>query len=301
MEDDMLDTRMTAKIACCMVLALGTAAVAAQQSSTATSAERGNLSEVCKVSSLIGTHVMNRANTKIAHVRDLVLSPDGDPLYAILGHGGVGGVGETYTAVPFNALDVRHADGKWAVNLDMTADDLKKAPAIESENYRELNDRQWIARACQFFPPRGESVARPEKETGSMRREPRAVEWVLLATKIRGSRLKNPQNEDLGKIEDLLFDRMHRAAFLIVGRGGALGVREQYIPVPWSRLGLTMNRENAAVTASIDATKAELDKAPVVEGNNYETLLAPGFADQVRHYFGTISHGATTGAGTERR
>ena len=292
----MLDTRLTAKFACWMVLALGTAAVAAPQSSAATSAERGNLDHICKVSTLIGTPVMNRANTKIAHIRDLVLSPDGDLLYAILGHGGVGGVGEIYTAVPFDALDVRHADDKWGVNLDMTADDLKMAPMIQSDNYRELTDPQWIARIRQFFPHRGESMTRAEKETGPAPREPRAVEWVLLATKIRDSRLKNPQNEDLGKIEDLLLDRMHRVAFLIISRGGVLGARDHYIPVPWSRVGLSTNPENTAITVSIDATKAELDKAPVVKGD-YATLLAPGFADQVRHYFGSLSHGA----GTEHR
>jgi hypothetical protein len=296
MEEAMPDTQLTAKFACWMVLALGTAAVAAPQSSTAPSAERGNLNHICKVSTLIGAPVNNRANAKVAHIGDLVLSPDGDLLYAILGHGGVGGVGEIYTAVPFNALDVRHADDKWGVNLDMTADDLKKAPTIQSENYRELTDPQWIARIHQFFPHRGESMPRPEKEIGRAPREPRAVDWVLLATKIRESRLKNPQNEDLGKIEDLLLDRMHRVAFLIVGRGGVLGAWERYIPVPWSKLGFSTNPENAAVTASIDATRTDLDKAPEVQGENYANLPEPRFADEVRQYFGSLTHGA----GTER-
>jgi hypothetical protein len=301
MEESMLDTKMTLKIACCMAFALGTAAMAAQQRSTATSGERGDLDEIRKISTLIGTDVMNRANTKVGDLRDLVLSPGGDVLYAVLGYGGVGGIGQTYTAVPFHALEVRHTGDKWGVQLDTTADDLKKAPTIQSENYREFTDPQWVARVHQFFCPRGESNARPEKGTGPAQRELRAVEQVLLATKIRDSRLKNPQNEDLGRIEDLLLDRMHRVAFLIVGRGGALGVGEHYIPVPWSKLGISTKPENAAVTVSVDATKAQLEKAPVLKGDNYATLLAPGFADEVRHYFGVISHGATTGAGRERR
>ena len=124
---------------------------------------------------------------------------------------------------------------------------------------------------------------------------------MLLATKIRNSKLKNPQNEDLGKIEDLLLDRMHRVAFLIVGRGGALSVGEHYIPVPWSRLGINTNPENAAVTVAVDATEAQLERAPLVKGGNYATLLDRGFADEVRHYFGTIGRGATTETGSERR
>jgi hypothetical protein len=122
-----------------------------------------------------------------------------------------------------------------------------------------------------------------------------------MATKIRGAKLKNSQNEDLGKVADLLLDRAHRANFVVVGRGGVLGVGEHYIPVPWSKLSLGSNPETAAVTASIDATNAQLEKAPIVKGDNYATLLAPGFADEVRRYFDAIGRGSTTGVETERR
>src|SRR5262249_40059674 len=134
-----------------------------------------------------------------------------------------------------------------------------------------------------------------------VQREPRAIEVVLLATKIRAARLKNAQNEDLGKLEDLLLDRTYRVAFVIVGRGGVLGLGENYVPVPWSKLSLSSNQENAAVTAVLDATKAQLEKAPLVKGDNYATLLAPGFAEQVRRYFGGTERGAAAGAERERR
>lgn len=299
----MLKIRMTVKRACCMALALalGAAATAAQQRSTPAPEERGDLDAIRKVSTLIGTPVVNRANSTIAHLRDLVLSPEGDVPYAVLGYGGVGGIGETQTAVPMDALEIRQADGKWAATLEMTADDVKKAPTIRSENYRELTDPQWVASVDQFFRPRDESKARPEAGTGSANRPSRAVERVLLATKIRHSELKNPQNEDLGKIEDLLLNRMQRVGFLIVGTGGTFSVGENYVPVPWSRLGLATNPENALVTVSVNATKPQLETAPLVKGGDYATLLDAGFADKVRDYFVTISRGATTGTGSERR
>ena len=126
----MLDIRMTVKLACCMVLALGTAAMVAQPRSTPAPEERGDLDAIRKVSTLIGTPVVNRTNSQVGHIRDLVLSPGGDVLYVVLGYGGVAGVGETDTAAPTDALEIRQAGEKWAVLLDMTADDLKKAPAI---------------------------------------------------------------------------------------------------------------------------------------------------------------------------
>ena len=196
---------------------------------------------------------------------------------------------------------MRHTDGKWTVGIDRTAEALKQAPTIQSQNYRELTDPQWVARANQFFRRSVESKAEREEGTGAAHREAKAVEWVLLASKIRSAKLKNTQNEELGKVEDLLLDRMNRVVFAVAGKGGVLGVGEEYIPIPWSKLGLSYNSENAAVTASIDASKAQLDKAPLIKGGNYATLLAPGFADEVRRFFGAIGRDATPAAGKERR
>jgi hypothetical protein len=295
---------MPVKLACGMalVLALGTATVAAQQRSTPAPEERGDLGAIRKVSTLISTPVMGPAESTVAHIRDLALSPAGEVLYVVLGYGGLAGVGETDTAAPLDALEIRHAsDGKWAAHLDMTADDLKKAPTIQSANYRELTDPQWIARVDQFFRPRAEK-ARPGEATGPAPQPPRgAVERVLLASKIRSSQFKNPQNEDLGKIEDLLLDQQNRVAFLIVGAGGVLSIGEHYIPVPWSNLGLSTNLENAAVMASVNATKAQIEQAPRVKGSDYATLLSPGFANEVRRYFGATGRATSTETERERR
>ncbi len=155
MEEIMLDTRSTAKLACCMVLALGTAALAAQPT-TATRRQPGDLDKIRKISNLIGMDVMNHTNTKIAVLRDLEITPEGTILYGVLGYGGVAGVGETYTAVPFDLLGIRHDEGKWAVNLDMKPDELKKAPTMQSETCRELGDPQWTARLDEFFSNRGQ-------------------------------------------------------------------------------------------------------------------------------------------------
>jgi hypothetical protein len=300
MEEAMMPTKLTQRLACCTALAFGAAAMAAQQRTTPAPEERGNLDEIRKISTLIGTNVMNRAHAKVATVRDLVMSPSGDVLYAILGRGGLGGVGESDTAAPIDALDVRHADGQWTVSLDKTADEIKNAPPIESSNYRELTEARWIARACQCFRTSGGANARSQERIVPAQPEPRAVEWVLLATKIRAAKLKNTQNVDLGKVEDILLGRMNRAAFLIVGSGGVLGIGEQYIPVPWSRVGLATNAENAAITVSIDSSKAHLERAPVVKGD-YANLLAPGFADEVRRYFGAVGSAPRTGTENERR
>lgn len=281
----MLNPKSATKLACCMALALGTASLPAQQTSTATRRMPGDLDQIRRVSTLIGTDVMNHSNTKIAVLRDLALSTEGAILYAVFGYGGVAGVGETYTAAPFDMVGIRCDNGKWAVTLDMTTDVLKKAPTMQSENCRELGDAQWIARLDEFFQAQGKSPNQGDRQVERGRTERRTVQRTLLATKVRAARLKNAQNEELGKVEDLLFNQLYRVVFVIIGRGGVLGIGENYIPIPWSKLGYNYNRENGIVTVTIDATKAELEKAPLVKGDNYATLLAPGFAEQVRQYF----------------
>jgi hypothetical protein len=288
----MLNTSRIGKLAFCVALSMGTPLSAWQTTATPPTPTRkpGDLDEIRKVSALIGTNVMNHSNIKIATVRDLAIGRDGAVLYALLGFGGVAGVGESYTAVPYELLGVRHDDGKWAVNLDMSADDLKSAPMIKSENYRELLDPPWITRVDQFVRTRRD-LHHPQRTAEAEQRETRVVQNVLLATKIRSATLKNMKNQDLGKVEDLLLDRADRVAFAIIGRGGVLGIGENHIPIPWSKLGMTENRENATVSVAIDSTKAKLEMAPIVKGDNYATLLAPGFAEQVREYFGMGSNG----------
>ena len=300
LEETMLDTKTRVTLACCIALASGTTVLAAQQTGTSAGRERGDLDKIRKVSTLIGTHVVNRANTTVADVRDLVLSPEGDVKFAVLGFGGVAGVGESYTAAPFDVMDVRVDDGKWAVNLEMAAEEFKKAPTIRSEDYRELTDPQWIARIDHFFTPRSESENKERPGTaGGATRDHRAVIHVILASKVRGAKPKNTENHELGKLEDLLLDRDDRVAFAILGRGGLIGIDENFIPVPWAKLSLSKAKESTAIAVSIDATKEQLEKAPIIKGDNYATLLARGFAKEVRHYFG-VKEAEETGAEVER-
>lgn len=261
---------------CCLALMLSSIGMAAQQVSESAQRSKSDLDEIRKVSKLLDTDVMNKANEKIAGLEDLVLAPEGTIQYAVLSQGGIAGVGSTYFAVPWDVFDVKHANGKWAFYLDMSKEALGKAPMLQDTSYKDLMKPEWVTKVHDYFHPR------TERET----RIPPAVTMVLRATKIINAKLKNTQNEDLGKVEELLLDRNYRVAYAIIGHGGVLGIGESFIPVPWSKLRLTYNRETTAITPGIDATKAQLEKAPLVKGDNYATMLAPGFAEQVERYFG---------------
>jgi sporulation protein YlmC with PRC-barrel domain len=258
---------------------LSSIGLAAQQPSGTAQRSRGDLDEIRKISTMLGAEVKNKANEKIAKLDDLVLASDGTIQYAIVSHGGLAGVGASYFAIPWGGrFDVRHVQGKWVVTLDMTQDALGKAPMLKDSAYKELMNADWVTRDHDYFYPR------TERETRT--RVPAALPMVLRASKINDAKLKNHQDQDVGEVVDLLLDRNYRAVYAIVGHGGVLGIGESYIPVPWSSLRLTYNRDTTGVTAVIDATKAKLEQAPLVKENSYATMLAPGFAGQVNRYFG---------------
>jgi sporulation protein YlmC with PRC-barrel domain len=258
-------------------------AVAAQQGSSERSS-RTDLDEIRMVSALLKTEVMNRANEKIATVSDLILTADGKVHYAILGVGGVVGIGTKYTAIPWSKLEAKHLHGKYAVNLDMSKDRLDQAPMLQDENYNELNNPQWIARMREFFGAR--DAGSTAHETSAESTSGAAQTKMLRASKIMAAALKNSRDESLGKVEDLLLDKGSRVAFAIIGHGGVLGIGESYIPVPWSKLRFTHLPDSNSLVAVLDMNKDQLEKAPLVRGSTYETMLAPGFTSQVYRFFG---------------
>lgn len=283
----------TTKLAFCLAIGFGAVAMAAPQRPEADEGKaQADLAEIRKVSAVLDANVVNQANETIAGVEDLILSPEGRPLYAVLSRGGIVGVGASYLAIPWEALRVRHVDGACAVNLNMTKEALEKAPVFERENYQDLTNAAWVARVRNFFQAQTDRAGQARRETDvatadQSRRQP--IAQVIQASKIMGVNLKNGANEGLGEVEELLMDRNDRIAFAIVGRGGVLDIGESYVPVPWSKFRLNVGREDGSITAMLAATPDQLKKAPLVNGEDYETLLGPGFAEQVHRYFGVES------------
>jgi sporulation protein YlmC with PRC-barrel domain len=75
--------------------------------------------------------VYDSAHQKIGDVADLVIDSSGIVKSAVIGVGGVMGMGEKHVAVPFADLKVTSKEGKAWLVLDRTKKDLEEAPAYE--------------------------------------------------------------------------------------------------------------------------------------------------------------------------
>jgi len=79
----------------------------------------------------------------------------------------------------------------------------------------------------------------------------------MRAEEIIGASVKNPKDEDVGTIDDLVFDKDGRIVGAVVSVGGFLGMGAKSVGVDWSELQV---RSSDAIV--VQWTKEELQAAP---------------------------------------
>ncbi|HVP79386.1 MAG TPA: PRC-barrel domain-containing protein [Thermodesulfobacteriota bacterium] len=225
---------------------------------------------------------MTRATVKdsqgqyAGRIIDLVIGPDGGISFAILSPLAMGGINERLVALPFNTLTF---DNKYLV-FDTTSEKLANAPLFRM-NYPSA--RNWAEDTNRYFgiqPSWGEGAA-CEVAPGMAHQISMTKGWnrPYEATEIVGTKVRDPQGEEVGKIDDLVFDNEGRISFAIVGYGGFLGIDQNLVAVPANFLSYVEEPRHFV----LDATKEKVLSAPLF---SKKTLDDPRWADGVYGYFG---------------
>ena len=82
---------------------------------------------------------------------------------------------------------------------------------------------------------------------------------AIRASRVIGTDVYNSTGERIGKIEDIVLDKLsNNIMFAVVGFGGFLGINEKFHPLPWSTLDYVPERDGYVVGFS----KAQLEAAP---------------------------------------
>ena len=94
---------------------------------------------------------------------------------------------------------------------------------------------------------------------------------LLAASEIKGAKVTNFQNQEVGDIDELLIDgESGQVRFAVLSVGGFLGLGSTKVAVPW--LAFQIVTERGQMKYLLDATRERLEKAPRVQGKNYERL-----------------------------
>ena len=101
----------------------------------------------------------------------------------------------------------------------------------------------------------------------------RTVTDVNKASSFIGMAVKNTQNEDLGKINDLVFDpQSGRISYAVVSIGGALGIGDKLIAVPVTSLRAQPGQKHLL----LNMDKTQVQSAPGLAQGNWPDLDARG-------------------------
>jgi sporulation protein YlmC with PRC-barrel domain len=112
-----------------------------------------------------------------------------------------------------------------------------------------------------------------------------ATSTLLAASEIKGTTVTNRQNQNIGDVHDLLINLVDGAVmFAVLSVGGFLGLGTTHVAVPWQAFEVTTQRDGT-VTMKLDATKERLEKAPRIQGKNYERLYTAEGAEPVFVYW----------------
>lgn len=89
---------------------------------------------------------------------------------------------------------------------------------------------------------------------------------ALSAGTLTGDRVVNLQNEDIGKVEEIMIDiNTGRVAYVVISFGGILGIGNKLFAVPWSALRVDTDHKCFVM----DAHKELLENAPGFDKNNW--------------------------------
>jgi sporulation protein YlmC with PRC-barrel domain len=102
---------------------------------------------------------------------------------------------------------------------------------------------------------------------------PSLQDAILLRSKtLFEYRVKSPQGEDLGKIEEVMIDmEMGRVAYAVLSFGGLWGLGSKWVPVPWDAVAL----QTAEKALLLKIEKEKIEKAP-----NFEAATLPELANR---------------------
>lgn len=228
--------------------------------------------QVWRLSDIKDLNLTDEAKATIGEVDDLLIdTSDGRIVYALIGKGGVMGIGEDSHIVPWESVRVESKDMKAIGCCTLTEAQIESAP---------------VYRKTDVLTPDMEAKIRQNvglKEAGAPRT---AGAGLVAASQVKGADVRGADNTELGEIEDLVIAPKEGAvAYMIFAAGGVLGMGEKHYALPWSTSKVMIDKEQKLViTAPLD--KERLAKAPEFDKKDWKKMSSMPWMKDMYGFWG---------------
>jgi len=103
-----------------------------------------------KVSSMIGTNVVNSKGESLGDIKEVVIDPrSGKAAYAVVAFGGFLSMGEKLFAIPFSAFEYNASKNEYVLNI--SKERLKAAPGFDSDHWPSMADEKWNRDVYKYY------------------------------------------------------------------------------------------------------------------------------------------------------
>ena len=110
-------------------------------------------------------------------------------------------------------------------------------------------------------------------------------------TELKGMNVENSAGENLGEIEDVVYDQNSgKVRYVAVSFGGFLGVGDKLFAVPWGALKHENDTVNGKHRIVMNADKKSLENAPGFDTNAWPNVADPKWSAEVDKFYGD-AHG----------
>ena len=104
----------------------------------------------------------------------------------------------------------------------------------------------------------------------------------LSSSSLTGNKVVNKQQEDLGKIEDLMINTTEGSVdYAVLSFGGVMGFGDKLFAIPMSRIKIDTNKHCCVL--NID--KERLENAPGFDKDNWPNTADPAWQTSISEYY----------------
>jgi sporulation protein YlmC with PRC-barrel domain len=205
----------------------------------------------------------------IGDINDIVIAPNGEVQSIVVGVGGFLGMGEKDVAVDYKTISWVDRDGERWLVANMSAEQLKAAPAFDREAiYTEARSTD---EASVGMTTEDETAARIENgdsatemaEAKTTSGPDRASMTPVMATDLSaenliGRTVYGAKNESIGEIGDVLLTSGNQVEAFVLDVGGFLGMGEKPVAVSTENLDIRSDADGN-LTVFTPFTQAQLE------------------------------------------